>query len=119
MLTALEFPNETKQALMKYTPDSAKVTHDGRALRVAAAEVVPGDILTVAVGDKIAADARIVQVLSASFTVDQALLTGESQSVSKGTSTVNDQDAVKQDMVNMLFSVRLSFSCQLWKTSHQ
>lgn len=91
---------------MKYTPDSAKVTRDGRALKVAAADVVPGDIITVAVGDKIAADARVVQVLSASFTVDQALLTGESQSVSKGTATVKDEDAVKQDMVNMLFSVR-------------
>ncbi|KAL8284299.1 hypothetical protein RQP46_005048 [Phenoliferia psychrophenolica] len=92
------------EALMKYTPDSAKVTRDGRALRVAAADVVPGDIITVAVGDKIAADARVVSVLSASFTVDQALLTGESQSVSKGTAVVKDEDAVKQDMVNMLFS---------------
>lgn len=103
------------QALMKYTPDSAKVTRDGRALKVAAADVVPGDIITVAVGDKIAADARVVQVLSASFTVDQALLTGESQSVSKGTATVKDEDAVKQDMVNMLFSVRFpALEFEMW-----
>lgn len=110
---------------MKYSPDSAKVVRDGRSLRVTASEVVPGDIITVSVGDKIvrsllccwlntqltcltltkAADARVISVLSASFTVDQALLTGESQSVSKGTSAVKDENAVKQDMVNMLFSV--------------
>ncbi|KAK4701052.1 P-type Ca2+ transporter type 2A, partial [Phenoliferia sp. Uapishka_3] len=94
------------EALMKYSPDSAKVTRNGAPLRIPASEVVPGDIITVAVGDKIAADARIFEVLSASFTVDQALLTGESQSVSKGTSVVSDKggEAVKQDMVNMLFS---------------
>lgn len=94
------------QALMKYSPDEAKVIRDGRALKVHASEVVPGDIITVAVGDKIPADARVFAITSASFTIDQALLTGESQSVSKTTETVKDGGAVKQDMINMLFSVR-------------
>ena len=94
------------QALMKYSPDEAKVIRDGRALKVHASEVVPGDIITVAVGDKVPADARVFAITSASFTIDQALLTGESQSVSKTTDTVKDDGAVKQDMINMLFSVR-------------
>ncbi|KAM0755315.1 calcium-transporting ATPase [Meredithblackwellia eburnea MCA 4105] len=92
------------EALMKYTPDSAKVTRGGHAIRIPASQVVPGDILTVSVGDKIAADARVISIQSAAFTVDQALLTGESQSVSKTTAVVKDEGAVKQDMVNMLFS---------------
>jgi hypothetical protein len=90
---------------MKYSPDEAKVLRDGRAVKVHASEVVPGDIITVAVGDKIPADARVFSITSASFTVDQSLLTGESQSVSKVTEAVKDEGAVKQDMVNMLFSV--------------
>jgi P-type Ca2+ transporter type 2A len=90
---------------MEYSPDEAKVIRDGRAVKVHASEVVPGDLISVAVGDKIPADARVVAISSASFTIDQALLTGESQSVSKITETVKDEKAVKQDMVNMLFSV--------------
>lgn len=91
---------------MEYSPDEAKVLRDGKFSKVHASEVVPGDIISVAVGDKIPADARVVSISSASFTIDQALLTGESQSVSKTTSVVKDDKAVKQDMINMLFSVR-------------
>lgn len=105
---------------MEYTPDSAKVIRDGRASKVGAAALVPGDLITVSVGDKIPADARVVQITSASFTIDQALLTGESQSVSKSTAAVKDDKAVKQDMVNMLFSVRpasLSADCACFVAS--
>jgi Ca2+ transporting ATPase len=97
--------SQYRQALMEYSPDEAKVIRDGRALKIHASEVVPGDLITVAVGDKIPADARVVSVSSASFTIDQALLTGESQSVSKSATIVKDEQAVKQDMINMLFSV--------------
>lgn len=92
------------EALMEYSPDEAKVIRDGKAFKVHASELVPGDIITVAVGDKIPADARVFSITSASFTIDQALLTGESQSVSKTTDVVKDDAAVKQDMINMLFS---------------
>ncbi|GAA5932888.1 calcium-transporting ATPase [Sporobolomyces koalae] len=92
------------EALMEYSPDEAKVLRDGHIAKVHAADLVPGDIISVAVGDKIPADSRIISISSASFTIDQALLTGESQSVSKSLSAVKDQDAVKQDMTNMLFS---------------
>lgn len=94
---------------MKYSPDEAKVIRDGRATKVHASELVPGDIITVSVGDKIPADARVISITSASFTIDQALLTGESQSVSKMVESVKDKGAVKQDMINMLFSVSLKF----------
>ncbi|GAA6060130.1 hypothetical protein JCM10212_001427 [Sporobolomyces blumeae] len=92
------------EALMEYSPDEAKVLRDGRISKIHAADLVPGDIISVAVGDKIPADSRVVSISSASFTIDQALLTGESHSVSKNVSVVKDEDAVKQDMVNMLFS---------------
>ncbi|SGY75586.1 BQ5605_C005g03433 [Microbotryum silenes-dioicae] len=92
------------EALMKYSPDEAKVLRDGRSLKVMASELVPGDLISVAVGDKIPADARVISIASASFTMDQALLTGESHSVSKSLEVVKDLDAVKQDQINILFS---------------
>lgn len=93
------------QALKEYSPDEAKVLRDGRVSKIHAAELVPGDIITISVGDKIPADGRIVSIQSSSFRVDQAILTGESESVGKSTDPVDDHGAVKQDMTNMVFSV--------------
>jgi len=65
---------------------------------------VPGDIISVAIGDRIPADCRILSIQSNSFSVDQSILTGESESVSKDVRVVKDSNAVKQDQINMLFS---------------
>ncbi|KIJ30306.1 hypothetical protein M422DRAFT_268171, partial [Sphaerobolus stellatus SS14] len=91
-------------ALREYSPDEAKVLRDGKLSRVHAADIVPGDIISIAVGDKIPADCRLLSVSSSSFRVDQAILTGESVSVHKSIKEVLDTKAVKQDMTNMLFS---------------
>lgn len=66
--------------------------------------MVPGDIVSVAIGDRIPADCRVLSIQSNSFNVDQSILTGESESVSKEITPIKDVDAVKQDQVNMLFS---------------
>lgn len=76
----------------------------GRLAKVPASALVPGDIVSVHVGDRIPADCRILSFSSSSFRVDQAMLTGESMSVGKVETTIKDEAAVKQDMVNMLFS---------------
>lgn len=76
----------------------------GKSSRVHTSDVVPGDIISVTVGDRVPADARVLSISSASFTIDQAVLTGESVSVSKTTDVVKLSGAVKQDMINMLFS---------------
>ncbi|KAH9946272.1 calcium-transporting ATPase [Epithele typhae] len=92
------------QALKEYSPDEASVLRDGQWARIHASDIVPGDIISVAVGDKIPADCRLLSISSTSLRVDQAILTGESTSVSKFTDVVADPKAVKQDMTNMLFS---------------
>jgi P-type Ca2+ transporter type 2A len=97
---------------MQYAPDEASVFRSGRVVRIPASRIVPGDIISVSVGDKIPADCRLLSVSSSSFRVDQALLTGESVSVNKSVDVVSDIKAVKQDMTNMLFAVR-SLSLQL------
>ncbi|KAI0303358.1 Ca-transporting ATPase [Multifurca ochricompacta] len=91
-------------ALMQYSPDEANVLRSGKVHRIPASKIVPGDIVAVAVGDKIPADCRLISVSSSSFRVDQAILTGESVSVSKSVTVVSDVKAVKQDMINMLFT---------------
>ena len=98
----------SSQALKEYSPDEAKVFRTGQIVRVHASELVPGDIISVSVGDKIPADCRLLSISSSSFRVDQAILTGESESVRKTTDVVTDIRAVKQDMTNLLFSVRPS-----------
>ena len=77
---------------------------NGALKRIKADDLVPGDIISVAVGDRIPADCRVLSIQSNSFRVDQAILTGESESVGKDTIALRDPRAVKQDQVNMLFS---------------
>ncbi|KAJ7063132.1 Ca-transporting ATPase [Mycena amicta] len=91
-------------ALKEYSPDEAKVVRSSQISRIHASELVPGDIISVAVGDKVPADCRLLSVSSSSFRIDQAILTGESVSVNKYVDVVPDLGAVKQDMTNMLFS---------------
>lgn len=91
-------------ALQEYSANEATVTRNGVVQRIKAEELVPGDILTVAVGDRVPADCRVLSIQSNSFAIDQAILTGESEPVSKETRIVKDAEAVKQDQVNMIFS---------------
>ncbi|CCX14241.1 Similar to Calcium-transporting ATPase sarcoplasmic/endoplasmic reticulum type; acc. no. Q7PPA5 [Pyronema omphalodes CBS 100304] len=89
-------------ALNEYSASEAKVLRDNHLHHVRAEDLVPGDIIDVAVGDLIPADCRVLEIMSNSFRVDQAIFTGESQSVGKNTEP--SEGTVKQDQLNMLFS---------------
>ena len=91
-------------ALQEYSANEATVVRNRLTKRIKAEELVPGDIISVAVGDRIPADCRLLSVQSNNFRIDQALLTGESESVGKDTRAIKDPQAVKQDQINMLFS---------------
>lgn len=91
-------------ALQEYSANEATVVRDGKTQRIKAEDLVPGDIIHIAVGDRVPADCRLLSIQSNSFRVDQAVLTGESESVSKDTRTIKDEQAVKQDQTNILFS---------------
>lgn len=94
------------EALKEYEPEMGKVYREGRATvqKIRAREIVPGDIVEIAVGDKVPADIRLMEIKSTTLRVDQAILTGESVSVIKHTEAVPDPKAVNQDKKNMLFS---------------
>ena len=69
------------EALRDLTSPRALVIRDGRRQRIAGREVVRGDLVVLAEGDRIAADARLVEARD--MQTDESLLTGESVPVRK------------------------------------
>ena len=69
------------EALRKMAAPTARVLRDGEEEVVPARELVPGDVVVVRMGDRVPADARVLQ--SINLTVDEAALTGESAPVEK------------------------------------
>jgi sodium/potassium-transporting ATPase subunit alpha len=69
------------EALRKLLPFRVKVLRKGAQKSVEASEVVPGDVVVLAEGDKIPADARLIE--SVGLKVNNAALTGESEPVAR------------------------------------
>ncbi|KAK9918863.1 hypothetical protein WJX75_007624 [Coccomyxa subellipsoidea] len=92
------------EELKAYEADVATALRDGRLTVIPAVELVPGDVVEIAVGAKVPADLRLIQRFSSTFRVDQSILTGESGSVEKYLEAVRDRKAVYQDKTNLLFS---------------
>lgn len=88
-------------ALQQLSATRSNVMRDGARASIVAAELVPGDIILVAEGDTIPADARLIQC-TALQTVEAAL-TGESVPVLKDIAVV-PRGAELGDQRNMLFS---------------
>jgi len=74
------------EALRDLSSPRALVIRDGQEQRIAAREVVPGDLVKVKEGDRIAADCRILEANN--LETDESLLTGESHSVTKHTDAI-------------------------------
>jgi len=73
--------NQVAEALERLGTSTARVLRDGRAVTVPATDVVLGDVLLLSTGDRVAADARVIE--SQGLEVDEATLTGESLPVAK------------------------------------
>lgn len=72
---------QTYLALMRMLKPTAIVFRDGVRKNIEVGELVPGDLVLLAVGDKVPADGNLLE--STRMAVDEALLTGESEPVSK------------------------------------
>src|SRR5215203_928546 len=72
---------ETLDQLALLVAPKAKVIRDGAILEVTADEVVPGDVVRVEPGDQLVADGLVVS--SRGLTMDESVLTGESDGVRK------------------------------------
>src|SRR6185436_3754614 len=88
-------------ALRAMSAAGATVVRGGTRHSVPATEIVPGDIILVAEGDTIPADARLVE--SAALQTAEAALTGESLPAAKETETIAGE-APLGDRLNMIFS---------------
>jgi calcium-translocating P-type ATPase len=73
------------EALRELLPPQARVRRDGITLEIAAAALVPGDMVLLAEGDRLSADARLTD---GSVELDMAALTGESQPVVRSAAAV-------------------------------
>lgn len=69
------------EALRDLSSPRALVIRDGQRLRIAGREVVRGDLMVLAEGDRVPADGRLLA--GAQVTVDESLLTGEAVPVRK------------------------------------
>src|SRR6187549_3268249 len=72
----------TLEELAVLVAPHAKVVRDGEVRELVADEVVPGDVVAVEPGDQLVADGEVIA--SRGLTLDESLLTGESDGVRKG-----------------------------------
>ncbi len=90
------------QALQQVIALSARVVRSGTEQVVPAQELVPGDIVWMAAGDKVPADVRLLHVED--FAVNEAALTGESDAIVKNVHAIVAADATVGDRYNMSYS---------------
>ena len=88
------------ESLKKMAALQTTVIRDGRKMRISSSELVPGDVIVFESGDRIPADARIIEgyVLE----VMESSLTGESHSVNKDPAPIDDTSTLG-NMKNMVF----------------
>ena len=89
-------------SLKEMAAPRAKVLRDGAPLEIAAAAVVPGDILILEAGDRVPADARLLE--NHALKVNESALTGESEPVEKQTDALTEDNPALGDRRNMVFS---------------
>lgn len=88
------------EALKKISAPRAKVLRDGIISKIETVKIVPGDIIFLETGDKVPADARVIE--SVNLQVQESSLTGESEPVEK-TIQPDEQNLQIGERRNMLF----------------
>ena len=90
------------EALSKMAAPRASVVRDGELVEIDAEQVVPGDLIQLVTGDRIPADARMIEVVL--LKTDEASLTGESVPVDKLTESLHDEKLPTGDRRNMAYA---------------
>ena len=97
----MEYRSEkAMEAMRKLTAPKARVLREGSEQLIAAKEIVPGDIVILEAGDRIPADARLIEAVD--LKADEAVLTGESTDITKNLEVVSEKTAVA-DRKNSVF----------------
>ncbi len=82
------------EALIRMAAPRATVRRGSRVREVLAREIVPGDIVILETGDKVPADARLIEV--SNLKANEATLTGESMPVEKHTEALNESTPIAE-----------------------
>jgi len=91
---------ETLQKLIAYIKDRTRVVRGGKEKEIDSADLVYGDCIRLSIGMRIPADARVISVNN--FSVDEAILTGESLPVTKNVEP-EPEGAIIAERSNMVF----------------
>ena len=90
------------EALREMAAPNATVIRDGREQRIPARDLVPGDLVLLATGDKVPADARLTEAIN--LQTVEAPLTGESAPVEKHSTALPEEQLPAADQRNMTFA---------------
>ncbi|MBE3577332.1 MAG: cation-translocating P-type ATPase [Limnochordales bacterium] len=89
------------QALRRLHVPHCRVLREGREEIVPSAEIVPGDVIRLEAGDRVMADARLIEAFG--LECDEASLTGESVPVEKTAHWIGRGDEGVGDRRNLVF----------------
>jgi Ca2+-transporting ATPase len=90
------------EALRQMTAPTATVMRDGEEVRIPARDLVPGDVILLSTGDRIPADARLIEAIN--LQVEESALTGESVPVEKHVHPLGYDNLPLGDRRNMVYA---------------
>lgn len=90
------------EALRQMTAPTATVVRDGEEVRLPARDLVPGDVILLHTGDRIPADARLIEAIN--LQVEESALTGESVPVEKHVQPLAHDNLPLGDRRNMVYA---------------
>src|SRR5688572_15440843 len=90
------------EALREMAAPTATVVRDGREREIHALELVPGDLILLATGDKVPADARLIEAVN--LQTVEAPLTGESAPIQKHIKPLDDERLPTGDRKNLVYA---------------
>jgi Ca2+-transporting ATPase len=90
------------EALRQMAAPTATVLRDGVEVKVPARDLVPGDVIVLHTGDRIPADARLIEAFN--MQVEESALTGESIPVEKHIRALENEELPVGDRKNMVYA---------------
>jgi magnesium-transporting ATPase (P-type) len=95
--------NKAIEALKKLQAAHSNVKRNGKISEIDSADLVPGDIIVLNEGEKVPADARILEIITSNFEIDESNLTGEPLAVFKHADVITEKELNLKDQKNIAF----------------
>lgn len=91
------------EALKKLQASHCNVKRNGKISEIDSADLVAGDVIVLNEGEKVPADARIIEIVTSNFEIDESNLTGEPLAVFKHSETIAEKELNIKDQKNIAF----------------